>query len=301
MKLDLVAIKKNDVYYVRDKGTYPQTLPDESRLMFDVDRRESFNDKWLVFDTLPTSAEHCIVGRDKLIGYNLKDGFQTTGQTPKSLPPTAFCCEDDECENTEIRGLYDSEYEKLPDVWEPVDMQIDFIDGDCAPLAKTKYMYHVDFPYYIECHDAVCHKYPCHIKADDAFKYIVTAVKENLPDHCYLSSDFDFHLGVDVRIPVLHDEKHVVDKSGWNARKPKWVEVPLREVRKTVINICTPRHSYGNVLSDVHADNYFELEKKMDEVIRSYVDLMQAKPVVCPRCKGHGWFVGDELETKQCA
>lgn len=291
MTLDLVAIKKNDRYYVSDKDQYPSRFEDETRLRFDVDRCKSFDNHWLIFDALPSSAERCVIGRDNLIGYTLKDGFQFTSRTPASLPPTAFCCEDDECDNTEIRGLYDNLYEKIPDVWESVDMNIELVDADCEPLLETKYSYHVDFPYYIELHSIVRHKYPCHIDANDVFKYIAKAVKENLPKHCYLSSDFDFHLGVDVRIPVLHKETHIIDKSNWNARKPKFVEVPLREVQKTIINICTPRHSYGTVVSSVQADNYYELEKEMDAVIQSYLELLHIKPVMCKHCEGHGWIL----------
>ena len=289
--MDIVAIKKDDIYYVRDIAQYPSTFEDESMLKFDVPRMKSFDKKWLIFDTLPSTAEQLVVGRDKLTGYTLKDGFQLTSRTPASLPPTAFCCEDDECENTEIRGLYDATYEKPPDIWEPVDMNIELVDADCEPVTNIKYTYNVDFPYYIEFHDIVRHKYPCHINAENVFKYIAKAVKENLPDHCYISSDFDFHLGVDVRIPVLHKETHSIDNSKWNAKKPKYEEVPLREVQKTIIDICTPRHSYGTVVSSVHADNYYELEKEMDSVIQRYVDLLQMKPIMCPYCKGHGWTV----------
>jgi len=291
MKLNLVAIKKNGMYYIRDKNKYPSTFDDEMHLRFDVDRCKSFDEKWLVFDTLPKSAEKCIVGKNRLAGFRLKDGFQTTDKTPIMLPPNAFHCDDDECDNPEIRGLYDPEYEKLGDVWEQVDLVIELIDNDCEPLINAKYRYHPDFPHYIDRHGAVQHKYPCHVKSGDVFKYIVSAINDNLPDHCYISSDFGFHFAVDVRIPVLHKETHRVDKSGWNARKPKFVEVPLREVKNTIINICTPNHDYGDVISDVFADDYYELEKKMDDIIQSYLDMLQMKPIMCQHCKGHGWTV----------
>lgn len=297
-KLDLVAIKKNDVYYVRDRDKYPSTFDDDTCLRFNIDRRESFSDKWLVFDVLPTSAECCVVGRNKLTGYRLKDGFQVTDKTPPLLPVGTFDVDDDYDDsdyhhmNADIRGLYNNEYEKLPDVWEHIDMEIELIDNDCEPLIKAKYTCHVDFPHYINRHGAVRHKYPCHIGSGDAFKYIVATIKDNLPEHCYVSSNFDFHFAVDVRIPVLHEETHRVDKSRWNAKKPKWAEVPLREVQKTVVDICTPNHDYGNVIDTVYADNYYELEEKMDGILQSYLDLLQMKPVICPHCKGYGWTLG---------
>lgn len=295
MTYTLVAIKKDDVYYIRSKENYPSDFASEKHLRFNVSRLESFDAKWLVFGSLPASAERFVAGRSILTGFELKEGFQVTEQTPESLPVDTFKCCDDDCDNPEIRGLYDAIYDKLPDVWEPVELDIELIDADCAPLTKVKYAYTATFPNYIDRHAIVRHKYPCHIKAEKAFEYIRDAIRENLPPHCYISSNFVFHIQVEVRIPLLHKETHVVDSSGWNARKPKWKEVPLRDVTKTVINICTPNHSYGQVITDVHADNYADLERKMDGILKSYIDMMQIKPVMCSACKGHGWTV----EAKQ--
>lgn len=293
--LDLVAIKKNNVFYVRNKSKYPRSFSAESLLRFDTERRVSFNDLWLVFDVLPSNAERCIVGRDKVVGYKLKDGFQATERTPDFLPPTAFCCDEDECENTEVRGLYDPEYEKFPDVWESVDLDIELIDEDCEPLFSPKYgEFKTDFPHYVDKHSVVRHKYPCYIDGDRVFKYIVDAVKAYLPDHCFVSSDYKFSFAAKLRAPVLHEETIRVDNRRFNARKAKWVDVPLREITVDVINICTAGHDYGEVIRAVSADNYYELEAKMDMIVQGYLDLLNPKPIVCPHCKGYGWTVGDE-------
>lgn len=292
-ELELVAIKKNDKYYVSHKTKYHQYFPDKHNLRFDTNRQESFNDMWIVFNFLPSIAERRIVGRQCVIGYKIKDGFTPTAQTPETLPQSAFVCNDDECDNPEIRGLYDAVFEKRPDTWENVDLDIEVIDEDCEPIEHPKYTYNSDFPHYVDKHTIVRHKYPCHINADDVFKYIVSAVKDVLPDHCHVSSDFDFHFAVDVKIPLLHKENHTIDTSSWNARKPKYQEVPLRHMEKKLIEICTPSHKGGTMIRDVHANNYYELEEKMDDIVQSYVDLLQAKPVVCPNCEGYGWTVED--------
>ena len=293
MTYSLISIKKNDVYYVRSKDRFQPDFEPEKYLRFDVPRLESFDLGWLVFGSMPTSAERFVAGRSVLMGFNLKEEFQVTEQTPVQLPSDAFKCCDDECDNADIRGLYDAIYNKLPDVWEPVDLDIELIDADCAPRGKVKYAYTTTFPHYIDKHAVVRHQHPCYISGEDAFKYIRDAIQDNLPAHCFISSN-DFYIKVDVRIPVLHAETHVVDVRRFNARNPKWKEVPLREVNRTLINICTPETSLGQVVSDVHADNYADLEHKMDGIIQSYIDLMQAKPVVCAACKGYGWTVGAE-------
>jgi hypothetical protein len=294
-KLDLVAIKKNNMFYVRDKDKYPKTFPDARDLIFDVDRLTSYNSLWVVFDTLPSSAERRVSGGRTLTAFRLRDGFAPSDRTPAILPPTVFACDDDGCENTDIRGLYDGECDEHPDTWESVDLNIELIDEDCEPLFSPKYgEFKTDFPHYVDKHTVVRHKYPCHIDGDRAFKYIVDAVKASLPDHCFVSSDYKFSFAVKLRAPVLHEETIRVDNRRFNARKAKWVDVPLREITVDVINICTAGHDYGEVIRAVSADNYYELEAKMDMIIQGYLDLLKPKPVVCQHCKGHGWMVGDE-------
>jgi len=296
--MKLIAIKKDGKYYCRNNDKYPSDIPAEDKLRFDVPRMISFSQKWVVFGRLPTSAEKCIFGASKITEYHLKDEYVANDKMLAVLPVDSFDCVDRDCEgfcieykNQDIKGLYNPIKIKTSDIWEPIELEIDLIDEDCEPLINQKYDYKVKFPYYIENHEVVRHKYPCSISGDQVFKLIRTAVKKELPDHCYITSDYDFSFVVKVLAPVIHEETRRVDISLFNTRKPKIVDKPLRNVDTTIIEIETKRNNrHSNLrLSDINADNYAELEQKTDIIIQEYVDKTKWKPTVCPHCKGYGW------------
>lgn len=294
--MKLIAIKKGGKYYCRSNEKYPADIPDEDRLRFDIAKLESFNPKWIVFGALPTTAEICKPSKSYVVEYRLKEGYEVTDKIPAILPPESFDCieYDNECEcrtydNEDIKGLYEQIRKDQPNIWEPTELEIDLIDEDCEPLINPKYNFKTEFPYYIENHVVVRHKYPCYIKGTSVFQLIRDACKKSTPDHCRITSDYNFHFSVEVKVVVLHDEIHKVDVSSFNSRKPKWVNQPLRHIEMKVIDIQTERKYSGKVIQDVKADNYEELEKKMDALILEYINMMDWKPTVCPNCKGHGW------------
>ena len=253
---------------MKEKEKYSSKLR-QYTLRFDVAEEESFNEDWKIFKTVPTSAEHFVRGCEIIMKYKLIDGFTPTEKTPEFIPKNAFRCCDDKCENSEIKGLYEPVYRKKPDEWQIVDMTIDVIDSNCEPLLETKYEYVVEFPHYIDKHMIIRHTMPCYIKGDDAYDYIKSAVIKNIPDCCVITSDYDFHFEVKTTVPYIHD--------------------PLKRERKTVIEISKKGYTYPEKVKDIHANNYYELEEKMDATIKTYLDRMNTKILVCPTCKGKGW------------
>ena len=268
-KLDLVAISKNGKVYVKEKDEYNHNL-ERAELRFDTNKEfESFNRQWKVFSSVPTMAKEFIHGKKTITKYTLKDGFTPTDKTPANMTKEAFRCCDDECENNEIRGLYEPVYRQEPDEWRIVDMKIELIDSDCEPLLKHKYPYTVKFPGYIDKHMIVMHKLPCFMKGDDLFDYIKAAVKKNIPDHCKITSNYDFHFEVKIQVPYLNN--------------------PLNPQRKTMIEISKKKYTYRGKVQDVSADNYVELEKKIDAIIQGHIDKMNTKIYICPTCGSKGW------------
>ena len=294
--MELIAIKKDGIYYCRENDKYPHEIPNDINLKFNTLRLKSFDQKWAVFKTLPTSAETRTPGKVIITEYRLKDSYTATIKTPLILPPIAFECidyETSEFENQEIRGLYNAIEKQIPDTWETIPLEIDIIDEDCEPLINPKYEFHTTFPYYIENHEVVRHKYPCYIPGKDVFQLIRTAVKEKLPKQCIISSDYDFHFVVRTKIPVIHEETHKVDISKMVSKKPKMVIKPLRDIYTTIIDI-QPENKYNSTLiPDIHANNYKHLESNVDYIIQTYLNKLSWKPTVCPHCKGYGWIEGE--------
>jgi hypothetical protein len=267
-KLDLVAISKNGRVYVKEKEEYSSRLS-QYKLRFDVEEVESFHKDWKVFSSVPETVEEFIHGCETILKYKLKDGFTQTDKTPTNMTKEAFRCCDDECENSEIRGLYEPVYRQELDEWRIVDMKIELIDSDCEPLLKHKYPYTVQFPGYIDKHMIVRHKLPCFITGDRVFDYIRSAVKTQIPNHCQITSDYDFHFEVKIKVPHLNN--------------------PLNPERKSIIQISKKKYQYSGKVLDVHADNYAELEKKIDSIIQGYINKMKTEIYICPTCGGRGW------------
>lgn len=268
VKLNLVAIKKDSKVFVKAKDKYDCNF-ERIKFRFDAEELESFNKDWKVFSSVPKTAEQFLKGDRAVIKYQLKEGFTPTDKTPSSMTRAAFMCCDDECENSEIRGLYDPVYKQEQDKWVFVDMKIEVLDSDCEPLINPKYQYKVKFPEYITTHMIVRHKMPCYMEGDELYDLIRSAVKKNIPKHCIIKSDYAFHFEVKIVVPYITN--------------------PLIKETKSIIEISKKKYQYSGKIKDVHADNYAELEKKIDKIIQGYIDKMKTKVYVCPECGGRGW------------
>lgn len=267
--LELVAILRNDKVYVKETDEYGRKLS-QYKLRFNAKELKSHSRDWKVFETIPSIAEEFIKGIRYILKYKLKEGYTETEKTPLHMTRDDFKCCEDNCENSEIQGLYEPVYRSEPDQWNVIDMTIEVIDSNCEPLINTKYAYVVKFPGYIDKHMIVRHMMPCYIEGDDAYDYIRKAVKNNIPTNCIISSDYDFTFTVKTIIPYLSD--------------------PLIKESKTIIDISKKSYNYAGKVYDIHADNYYLLEEKMDKIIQEYLDKMKQKIHVCPRCQGKGWI-----------
>ena len=54
-------------------------------------------------------------------------------------------------------------------------------------------------------------------------------------------------------------------RPGWNSRKPRYQEYLEKEKWDTVISICAANRDYGERVPSISANNYAELELKVDE------------------------------------
>jgi len=288
MAIELIAIKKNDKYYIRHATDKYFTF---INLIFDNEQLKSYSDKWLVSSQLPKNIKKKIPASQKTIGYSLKEGFAISEKTPKKVPADYFeYLGDDEYKNNDIRALYQPEFEEIPEILEDIEFIIDLIDEDCEPLLKSKYPYVTDFPYFIDNHEVVRHIYPCHIEAVALYELIVKVCKENLPEHCIITSDYRFSFVVENKLPVLHEETHRADVSKYNSRKPKIEIKPLRTIPFKIIDIAPPKEKYGVTINSLYGTDYYDLERKIDVLLNEYKEKMNQKLTVCPHCKGYGFL-----------
>ncbi len=286
--MELIAIKKNNKYYIRHKTEKYFTF---GNLVFDIEPLESFSENWLVFEQLPSHCQKKFPASNKVIGYRLKEGYIASDKAPLNVPIDYFeYLGDDDYKNSDVRGLYDSELELIPEKLEDIQFNIEVIDEDCEPLLKPKYQFISDFPYFIENHEVVRHKYPCHIEAQELFNLIKQYIKFNLPEHCKVTSDYGFHFCVELIAPVIHEETYQKNISRMNAKKQTYQTVPLRSISYKIIDIGIPGEKYGkDIIKNITGLNYAELESKIDALLNEYKEKMTTKLIVCPACKGYGF------------
>ncbi len=286
--IELIAIKKNDKYYLRNKS---ERFFDFGNIIFNKEQLPSFSKDWKIFNELPTQIQRKYPSSQKIVGYSLMEGYAVSEKTPLNMPADSFdyLVGDDTYKNPEIRGLYQPNYEVIPERFEDMEFTIELIDTDCEPLINPKYSVTVDFPYFIENHEAVGHKYPCHIEGKQVFNIIKKYVKDNLPEHCKITSDYDFHFCVELIVPLIHEETITRDISRIGAKKPKYQTVPLRSLSLKIIDISIPGDKYGKtVINGLSGMNYKDLECKIDTMLETYKEVMQHKLTVCSHCKGYG-------------
>jgi hypothetical protein len=296
--MELIAIKKNDKYYVRHKTDKWCSF---GGLVFNEDLLPSFSEYWLVFELLPTQIRKRYQSYKKTIGYTLKEGFAVSELTPLRLPADAFDFEGDseQRKNCGIFALYEPECEQVPERFEDVQFTIEVIDEDCEPLLNPKYPFVTDFPYFIDNHEAVRHKYPCHIEAQTLFDIIKKFVKENLPETCKITSDYNFHFCVELIVPLLHEETYQKNVSRMNARKQTYQTTPLRSIQYKIIDIGTPSEKYGKEkIQAISGRDYADLYCKIEEVLEGYKERLDQKLSVCPHCEGYGWLRNAIISTE---
>lgn len=287
--MELIAIKKNNKYYIRNKTDKYSTFKD---LIFNQDLLPSFSDQWLIFEYLPSQIRKKYFSYQKMSGHTLKPGFAVSELTPASLPANAFDYgENEQRKNFGIYALYDPTYELIPEKFEDIPFTIEVIDEDCEPLFNPKYPFITDFPYFIDNHEAVRHKYPCHLDGKELYNIIRKYIKDNLPDHCKITSDYDFHLCVELIIPLIHEETQQIRISKISAKKQKFETRPLRSISFPIIDIGIPGEKYGkNIITKISGTNYIDLESKIDSILQEYKEKMNQKLTVCSHCKGYGFM-----------
>ncbi len=286
--MELIAIKKNNKYYIRHKTEKYFTF---GNLVFDVEPLESFSEHWVIFEQLPSHCQKKFPASNKVIGYHLKEGYVASDKAPLNVPTDYFeYLGDDDYRNSDVRGLYDSKLELIPEKLEVIEFDIELIDEDCEPLINPKYSFISDFPYFIENHETIRHKYPCHIAVQELFSLIRQHVKSNLPGHCKITSDYGFHFCVELIAPVVHEETYQKDISRMNAKKQTYQTMPLRSISYKVIDIGIPGENYGkDIIKSITGLNYADLEHKIDTLLNEYKEKMTTKLIVCPVCKGYGF------------
>lgn len=306
-KITFEVIKTSDGYFIKDAYGY----------VFDGEKpKQSWKRDWFKVKSL--SSVKKIVPEIKLISnYVLSDEYVETESMPKKVTKDFF---GENYYEHKLYSLYEPEYNITPETTEDIDFEIDIVAEIEGELVEKT----IKFPVYgrypnldgknwaitneqlklglldeIITPDILQQERPCELSSENSYKIIRTYIKDNInPKVAYITSDYDFCLTVEKRIPLAEKQEYKVDENFslfGKRRKPRFI-TKYRTERNKIIYKIAPRLQ-GKVYDGYQEAPIFRGEnaKNLEENIKDYLEEIIKeinKPIKdCPNCKGEGIIV----------
>lgn len=318
MKIE--AVKTSDGYFIteRDMKTYNNTL---ERVVFNrVLPEKTWKQGWFKIVDIEGKIEKLIPEHKEIEKYQLKEEYEATKKTPKEVD-LGFFAEDSYDDPHPLKGLYEPVYKTIPASYEDIeDVEVKVVAELEGKLVEEK----INFPVYgrypntdgknwsvknselklglvdeLVTPEILREERPCELSSEHSFKIIRAYIKDNIdPKVAEITSDYDFCLTVEKRIPLCEEQKFVYDDNfvhnlfSKRKRKPK-MKVGYKKDRKVKVFETAPLRN-GETYRGYTAtppfrgENARNLKKNIDTFL---ADLMQEinKPLKdCPNCSGLG-------------
>lgn len=312
--MKIQAIKTSDGFFIKEEEQTNYYQDNLKNIHFNRQVPEStWKRNWYKISDVHAKPEKYTPPAEKIIGYQLKDEYLPTEALPKKVEVDYFSGWEDP-----KRAFYNSIFEKIPESYEDVELEIIEVAEVQGKLVHEK----IFFPVYgkypnsdgkswtitndqiklglldeIITPEILKEERPCELSSADSYAIIRTHIKDNIdPKVAQITSDYDFCLTVEKRIPLAEKETYQVDENfnffSRRKRKPKIV-TRCRVERKKEIYKIAPRLQ-GKVYDRYPEAPIFRGEnaRNLKQNINDYLtDLMKEinRPLKdCPNCKGEG-------------
>lgn len=272
-------------------------------LVFDGKQAKETNKTgWFELTSLPRVIQRKKPAVKNITHYKLKDGFVATAKLPQQVVPDFFTAndEDDDCPNSEIRGLYDEVYEEKPESLEEIEFTIEkiahkdtgwkFID---APKNVQHYLLDE-----ITKHAAVLQDERCFLSSEESYKRIREFIKLNInPRVANVTSDYDFRLEVCKKI-TLHEKEKFQKNTRPFSKRPKYVDDCRLDRKLNVYHIVPDErglktYSGSSLAPKFEGDNYEDLENNIKTYLTELIEKINEPLKDCPCCKGRGVLLSE--------
>ncbi len=324
-KMKIQAIKTSDGYFIKNgESVYPSN--DLLKLHVRFDRKpleQTWKPGWYKVLDVYAKVEKYTPETNRVIGYRLKEQYIPSEALPKEVTKEFF---GENMYESAHSSLYEPVLEPIPESYEDIEVEIDVV----AELEGCLVQEVLHFPVYgtypktngkdwavknseiqlgliddITTPEILRDERPCQLSSEHSYKIIRTHIKDNIdPKVAEITSDYDFCLTVEKRLPLAEKEEYKYD-ANWRLfsgrrRKPKMV-TGYRTERKKAIYKIAPRLK-GKVYEGYLEAPCFAGEnvRELKANISSYLDeLMQEinRPLRdCPCCKGAG-VIEDEKKN----
>jgi len=316
--MKIQAIKTSDGYFVTAEGmnSYNNTL---TNIVFDRKELETtWKQGWYKISDITGNIERKIPEKKEIEKYQLKEEYEATSKTPQTVE-LEFFESDSYDEPHPLRGLYEPVFKIIPVTYvEETDVEIEVVAELEGKLVEEK----INFPVYgqypntdgknwsvkntelklglvdeLVTPEILKEERPCELSSANSYKIIRTHIKDNIdPKVATISSDYDFCLTVEKRIPLAEKETYQVDENftlfSRRKRKPKLVTKYRVERRKEIYKIAPKLN--GKVYSEYpetpifRGENARNLKSNINEYLSSLMKEINKPLKDCPTCKGCG-------------
>jgi len=296
--MKLIAIKTKDSVYISDNidnsGYYSSAL---GNLLFDgVKPETTYNRTWFKLPGIPKTIQKLNKGGRVNRRFTLKDGFPETAKTPQLITWQQWNAEDDDGDYTlftDVRGLYEEQYEMSEDELVDVEFSLNIIEElEEFTMTATKYVMTYNFIDMLNTNPVLLPLKPCSLDAQQSYNIIRAYVKTHIdPRWAKITSDYDFCFTVKKVIALTEAEEYAVDINNLGfgkKRKPKY-ETRYRKTRETEVYEVAPKsyQSYS-IVQPFAGKDYEALQSNIQAFLEDLMKTINAPLIDCPHCNGSG-------------
>lgn len=149
--------------------------------------------------------------------------------------------------------------------------------------------------------NVMLHTRPCMMSSENLFMILRQHVKDNIDTAiARIQSDYDSHFTVEKLVKLFEPEQLSYTNPFARTKKERnKIHYRTKEFKSyTVLDIKpSPRDQYGHVLNPIYANNYDELNMKIQQWLNDIMDQINEPVELCPHCNGVGHYKVKSVKT----
>lgn len=250
---------------------------------FDNEKAETtFRSDWFKINKIPEKVQKMGQTKYENIRWELKKGYPISELTPAILTSNP---QYQESAYYEVGNLYEMRRDEIPSELEDVEFELNLIEG--GKFVKENFKVNYGLLDQLTVLPAMLPNKPCSISGEDLYKMIRDRVNREIDNHyARVTSNYDFCFTVQKVIKLVDPEPYKSDIG--TKRKPHVVTKYRNERTVTVFQSAPKAYQSYTVQQGIVANNYEELEEKVETYISDLIKEINKPLQDCPHCKGLG-------------
>lgn len=250
---------------------------------FDGEQPEkTFRSDWFKVLKVPEKVQKMGQTKYENVRWELKKGYPVSEMTPSVLD---YSPHNEESDYYEICNLYEMKRDELPSELEDVEFELNLVEG--GKFIKENFTVKYGLLDQLTVLPVMLPNRPCSISGEDLYRMIRNRVNREIDNHyARVTSNYDFCFTVQKVIKLADPEPYKQDIG--TKRKPHVITKYRNERTITVFQSAPKAYQSYTVQQGIVANNYEELEEKVETYISDLIKEINKPLQDCPHCKGLG-------------